>query len=1440
MAAGNIDSLNFEVILNDKKFEQSVQKDIELAKQLNKSLTEILNAKNKINTGSKTAYLDEQKLAQAAAKTAEAKAKQALAEQKVRTETEKTALAQQKVKAAIEKSAGSLTGTGSSLTRVWLRFSATVWSIISAIRLFTRTIGSAIKKISEFQQANANLATIMQVSRREIEVLTNDALMLGRTTEWTASQVTELQTALAKLGYNIPQIRNMQASVLQFATAVGANLPEAANLAGASLRMFGLHSTEMRRTLEILTASTNKTALDFEKLKVSLPYVGAIAHSIGLDIAETASLLGVLTNAGLESSRAGTGLRQVLLELSKTGGKLQTAMGGNVKTFDDLVRGLEGMRDRGLEAGEATKLVSTRASSALLILANGVDDIKRLNNEIRDSDGLLKNIQSERLDTLHGSVLLLKSAWEGLIQTFRDSAGPMKDIVDWLTKIVRATSLAASRANRVAQGTKDVIGSDTLTQQFKEQFEGIVNNLVGDGMSMEKAAKEAAKVVNEEMQKWRDSAFAANTHDDVDEKGWYKFLTHTVPIVKWATKGATRKWRAADEQVDAIDATMATMTDFMANYSTEQGEVAANNYLEEWRLVFDTKGAKAARDAADKIIKGLSDDDEMKKRLLKKKNELEGYIGNGGKEGATDRGKGESAADKARKKAIADIRANISLLEKYKTAYEKLSPVIGEDAASAWVFENMGKDVSGLDEELEKLIESLRKMGEEGKEAADGIEASLGLDAVNKVIKAKQEADKAQKALEKYQETFREWAGQDFNLGGTGFEYDIRKVFSDYNTKISGVDEKYLKAVKEAQEAHKGNADAIAAEIEKLKELADAEKGYVRAQAQESINDLAQSFLKDQYLLRGVNLDNLAGKSIVQIRRLREELIAIGADAKRSWEGNFDYIESLLGSWGMTIGELTEDDFGMLSSMLDETTVSMIKMMQEAKQSGLTLETLGEKIQSALDKGLKDLDPAEKKAIGNLAKYAAKQVQSLADSFGKLGDAIGDSNLSDAAKAIGAIGQNIQAAAEGYKATGSWIGAVAGGVVDIINQIVNATAAAKEKEIQLRDAIRDVNAEVRSAQFDNSLSEGVSTVFGDNFVKGVENAVNALDELKGRLPIIEDARKEFVNWTLAQMISSPKHNASGRVLDVTSTINPENFESTQFKTSHSFWKGDTFKTLKELADEFNMEITDLNGNLNPELLDTILEKYGDLNDGAKDWLKGASEYSKEYAKAMEQIEAATKDIFGNLASDMADKFIDNYMRMGNAVDDLSDTFADLGDSILRSFLQSYILEEILGKYKDEANDALKKYTTGEMTPEDYAAWLDGFADNIQKESETLAPAINGMIEAFKDRGLMNIDEDTGNSLGSGIKSITEDTANLLASYINAIRDDVSTIRKIQETGWENINLLGASLPTLNEHLAQIAATNFDIAQSNQSILAELQSVIGAPGTSGMVVRVEAY
>jgi len=240
-------------------------------------------------------------------------------------------------------------------------------------------------------------------------------------------------------------------------------------------------------------------------------------------------------------------------------------------------------------------------------------------------------------------------------------------------------------------------------------------------------------------------------------------------------------------------------------------------------------------------------------------------------------------------------------------------------------------------------------------------------------------------------------------------------------------------------------------------------------------------------------------------------------------------------------------------------------------------------------------------------------------------------------------------------------------------------------------------------------------------------------------------------------------------------------------------------------------------------------------------LEDLAGYAEDYRKAIEQMEKVTESLFNNLSSDLTSKFIENFKSMGNAVDDLGETFENLGETILESLLNSYILDNILDKYKKEATNALAQYSSGGMTPEEYAEWLASFTSRVQEDAERNADAINSMIAAFADRGLLGMDSDSSdaNSLGNGIKGITEETASLLASYINAIRADVSVMRALQEKGFENIAALaGVITPTLADYVQQIAANTANAAQDTNAILAELRSVIGPAGTTGDVLRVE--
>lgn len=313
-----------------------------------------------------------------------------------------------------------------------------ITAAFAAARGVASLLSGAVNTIKDFEQANANLSTILGKSVNDIKGLTESALELGRTTEYTASQVTGLQTELAKLGFTEPQIQAMQEPVLHFATAVGAELPEAASLAGATLRIFGLNASDTEETLATLALATNKSALDFSFLQEAMSTVGPVANSFGFSMRDTTTLLGALANAGFDASSAATATRNILLNLADGSGKLATALGGPVRTFPELMDGLARLNAQGVDLNTTLELTDKRSVAAFNAFLSGVDASNELHDALGETDGALKRIADERMNTLEGSVKLLKSAWEGLILSFRKSSGVLKSITDALRRMVEA------------------------------------------------------------------------------------------------------------------------------------------------------------------------------------------------------------------------------------------------------------------------------------------------------------------------------------------------------------------------------------------------------------------------------------------------------------------------------------------------------------------------------------------------------------------------------------------------------------------------------------------------------------------------------------------------------------------------------------------------------------------------------------------------------------------------------------------------------------------------------------------------------------------------------------------------------------------------------------------------------------------------------------------
>ena len=298
-------------------------------------------------------------------------------------------------------------------------------------------IKNNVSLATEYEKSLSVLAAILGTTKEGVEQLSQQAQHLGATTVFTAKEVAELQTELAKLGYTVNEIQNMAPSVLDFAQATGSSLADAASLAGAALRMFEKDTTHTTEFVDKMSAATTKSALNFSFLQNAMSTVAPVANAFGFKIEEVLALLGQLANAGFDASSAATATRNILLNLADANGKLATALGEPVTNLDDLITGLVSLKDKGIDLGEALELTDKRSVAAFNTFLSGTDNVIKLRDEIASADGWARQMADTMADNMEGSLKSLSSAWEGLNLHINQSNGLLRKFVDWLTDAIR-------------------------------------------------------------------------------------------------------------------------------------------------------------------------------------------------------------------------------------------------------------------------------------------------------------------------------------------------------------------------------------------------------------------------------------------------------------------------------------------------------------------------------------------------------------------------------------------------------------------------------------------------------------------------------------------------------------------------------------------------------------------------------------------------------------------------------------------------------------------------------------------------------------------------------------------------------------------------------------------------------------------------------------------
>lgn len=358
---------------------------------------------------------------------------------------------------------------GSTVSKQLSGVAAKFLSVAAAIKV----LGDGIRTMATFERATATLASVLKTTVAGIKELTDSAKELGRTTEFTATDVTHLQTELARLGFQERDILNMQQSVLKFASAVNTDLASAATFAGGALRSFGLTSAETNRLLDVMAESTAKSALSFSKLETALGIVFPVANQFGLSVEDTTAMLGALSNVLPDASSAATALRNILMNLADSNGKLATSIGHSAQTFPEIVKAFEELSARGVDLNEVLGMSDKRSAAALAAFIGNTKALKDLRNAFDDCHGAVDQMYDTMTNNLVGSVRSLKSAWEGLMLSFQNSTGPIKDVVDWITKMLNKLTDFQNKVN-------DLNGSAGLQKQAQSYVDRIYGYYGGD------------------------------------------------------------------------------------------------------------------------------------------------------------------------------------------------------------------------------------------------------------------------------------------------------------------------------------------------------------------------------------------------------------------------------------------------------------------------------------------------------------------------------------------------------------------------------------------------------------------------------------------------------------------------------------------------------------------------------------------------------------------------------------------------------------------------------------------------------------------------------------------------------------------------------------------------------------------------------------------------
>ncbi len=343
--------------------------------------------------------------------------------------------------------------------------------IAQAFTLTAVTIGlrKLITVLAQFEQQMSTVRAITKATGVEFQLLTDEAKRLGATTRFSASQAADAMVFLARAGFETNEVLATIGDTLLLAQAGALGLGRAADIASNILKAFRLETSQVREVVDILAFAANNANTNVEQLGQAMKFVGPVARGLGVSLEVATAAAAALSDAGLQASMAGTGLRRILAELEVPSDKTAKILDGLEVSTDSvrvsqvgLIRALEILKNAGINTGQALEVFGKRGGPAFEVLVNSIPSVIRMTKALGDAGGTAERISVIMDANLNGALLAVRSAAEATILSFGDfiSAVPPVEEVE---RAVNALD-AQLEAGTISQENYNAALRDTLTE----------------------------------------------------------------------------------------------------------------------------------------------------------------------------------------------------------------------------------------------------------------------------------------------------------------------------------------------------------------------------------------------------------------------------------------------------------------------------------------------------------------------------------------------------------------------------------------------------------------------------------------------------------------------------------------------------------------------------------------------------------------------------------------------------------------------------------------------------------------------------------------------------------------------------------------------------------------------------------------------------------------